>query len=58
MNRKDWLIKQHAQVNEQIDELEKERAFNRAFEHKALLVNLKKLKLRYKTELESFTAQH
>lgn len=56
MTRKEWLIKEHKNVDFQIQELERERESNRSFDHKTLLVNLKKKKLKLKTELHSISA--
>jgi uncharacterized protein YdcH (DUF465 family) len=51
MTRKQWLIKKHRELDEQVTSLEQERTTNRGSEHKALLVDLKKQRLAVKTEL-------
>ena len=51
MTRSEWLTKQHLVISARIDELEAERKTNRSAEHKALLVELKKQRLRLKEEL-------
>lgn len=56
MTRKEWLTKEHRNIDSQIQQLEKERESNRSYEHKALLVSLKKRKLEVKTELCSLVA--
>lgn len=51
MTRVEWLKKEHRRIDEHIEELEKERETIRSAEHKALLSDLKKQRLRLKTEL-------
>ena len=47
------LQKRYDKLSEQIIKLEKERMLNRDFNHKTLLISLKKQKLKIKTELEN-----
>ena len=45
------LIIEHQNISNKVALLEKERKFNRSFEHKAKLLNLKKQKLMIKERL-------
>jgi uncharacterized protein YdcH (DUF465 family) len=51
MTRLGWLQKRHAELDSQVQELELEREFNRTTEHKALLLDLKKQRLKVKDEI-------
>lgn len=52
MSRILGLTKRHKNLSEKINELEKERSWNRTFEHKSKLIELKKEKLKIKEKLE------
>lgn len=52
MTRAEWLSKKHKELDSQITALESERTLNRGAEHKVLLQDLKKQRLKLKTELE------
>lgn len=56
MTRVEWLKKKHSEVDKTIQELEDQRKVIRSAEHKATLVDLKKMKLAIKTELEMLLA--
>jgi uncharacterized protein YdcH (DUF465 family) len=51
MTRQEWLLKRHVELDNQIKSLEAEREVTRNFNHKSLLIQLKKQKLMLKTEL-------
>ena len=51
MNNMNELFVQHKALSEKIENLEEERKYNRSFEHKVKLVNLKKKKLIIKENL-------
>ncbi len=52
MTRLSGLIQRHKNLSEKIVDLEKERKFNRTFQHKAELINLKKEKLKIKEKIQ------
>ena len=52
MTRLSGLIQRHKNLSDRISKLEKERRWNRTFNHKSELVDLKKEKLRIKEKLK------
>lgn len=46
------LTKRHKNLSDRINELEKQRKWNRTFNHKSELVDLKKEKLRIKEKIK------
>ena len=52
MTRIEWLEKKHKELDELVEQLEKERETNRSFEHKSLLVKAKSDKLAIKDEIQ------
>jgi uncharacterized protein YdcH (DUF465 family) len=51
MTRLQWLTHKHKELDRQVTELELEREFNRTAEHKALLLDLKKQRLKTRDEI-------
>lgn len=56
MTRREWLVKQHRELDILVTQLEQEREHDRSTRHKALLVATKKQRLAVKTELEQLKA--
>jgi len=54
MSHTSGLTKRHKNLSEKIDKLEKERSWNRTFQHKSKLIELKKEKLKIKEKIEKF----
>jgi len=53
MTRIEWLKSKHTELDNRINILEQERNITRDFNHKALVIDLKKQKLAIKTEILS-----
>jgi uncharacterized protein YdcH (DUF465 family) len=52
MNQLSGLTKRHKNLSDKINELEKQRKWNRTFNHKSELVDLKKEKLKIKEKIK------
>ncbi len=48
----EWLEQRHSELSKQVEAMEKERTSIRSPEHKAKLTELKKQKLKIKTQLD------
>jgi uncharacterized protein YdcH (DUF465 family) len=56
MTRITWLKNKHAEIDAKVLEIEKQREHERSFEHKAMLVDLKKQKLIIKQEIQTLSS--
>ena len=57
MTRIEWLKSKHTELDNRINILEQERYITRDFDHKTLVIDLKKQKLAIKTEILSLEIQ-